>query len=349
MKVLGIFRGFPGLGRVVAGVSLLETLRDNHHCEIKIITYLQGEQYVLSHGANIEYRTNREDYCAIGILPTSKFGHFIHHTIRTFQPDIVILDGEPLLVQSLRISFPNLKTVVLLNPADVNNPSNDVEAMDYFNELYSNADLAIVHGLNKVKTEYPYSKIISIGTIIRCEIFDIKYNPSNKIYCILGGGTVNVGQQFSQDTIQIARLCVDAAALLPEFEMHIICSSMNIYNAIRDFHISSNTFIYNSIINATHIYSDAQLIITRSGRNSLSEVLFLGIPTITFVTGDTFRRAEQEQNLMNIKSKHIKVIPMDTTAVSFSSIIQAHVLLKRAHCHFECGNNTAIKHILSLV
>ena len=27
-KILGIFRGFPGLGRVVSGVSLLETLRD---------------------------------------------------------------------------------------------------------------------------------------------------------------------------------------------------------------------------------------------------------------------------------------------------------------------------------
>lgn len=26
-KVLGIFRGFPGLGRVVSGVSILETLR----------------------------------------------------------------------------------------------------------------------------------------------------------------------------------------------------------------------------------------------------------------------------------------------------------------------------------
>lgn len=34
-KNLGIFRGFPGLGRVVAGVSMLETLRDNYDCDIK--------------------------------------------------------------------------------------------------------------------------------------------------------------------------------------------------------------------------------------------------------------------------------------------------------------------------
>ena len=30
MKILGIFRGFPGLGRVVAGVSLLETIKMNY-------------------------------------------------------------------------------------------------------------------------------------------------------------------------------------------------------------------------------------------------------------------------------------------------------------------------------
>lgn len=33
-RILGIFRGFPGLGRVVAGVSLLETLRDKYDYEI---------------------------------------------------------------------------------------------------------------------------------------------------------------------------------------------------------------------------------------------------------------------------------------------------------------------------
>jgi len=29
-RIIGIFRGFPGLGRIVAGVSILEYLRDNY-------------------------------------------------------------------------------------------------------------------------------------------------------------------------------------------------------------------------------------------------------------------------------------------------------------------------------
>ena len=39
-KILGILRGFPGLGRVVSGVSILETLRDSYGYDVKIISYL---------------------------------------------------------------------------------------------------------------------------------------------------------------------------------------------------------------------------------------------------------------------------------------------------------------------
>lgn len=34
-KILGILRGFPGLGRVVSGVSILETLRDSYDYDVK--------------------------------------------------------------------------------------------------------------------------------------------------------------------------------------------------------------------------------------------------------------------------------------------------------------------------
>ena len=37
MNVLGILRGFPGLGRVVSGTAILETLRDEYNCNIEII------------------------------------------------------------------------------------------------------------------------------------------------------------------------------------------------------------------------------------------------------------------------------------------------------------------------
>ena len=63
-KILGIFRGFPGLGRVIAGVSLLETLRDNYDCDVRVISYLQGTKYLESRGYVLS------DYC-----PQTRWGY----------------------------------------------------------------------------------------------------------------------------------------------------------------------------------------------------------------------------------------------------------------------------------
>lgn len=79
-KFLGIFRGFPGLGRVVAGVSLLETLRDNYDCDIKFTSYLHGNKYLKSHGYMDLKEATPMDYCSIGLLPTNKMGVYIHNT-----------------------------------------------------------------------------------------------------------------------------------------------------------------------------------------------------------------------------------------------------------------------------
>ena len=136
-KILGIFRGFPGLGRVVSGVSLLETLRDEYGYCIDIISYLQGNRYLELKGYENLHEVGSMDYCSIGLLPTNVMGAHIHEKMRSFLPDIVIIDGEPLIIQALRISYPKLKIVVLLNPSDVDNEQNDQEAMRYFNAMYS--------------------------------------------------------------------------------------------------------------------------------------------------------------------------------------------------------------------
>ena len=36
-------------------------------------------------------------------------------------PDVILIDGEPLILQSIKISHPSIKIITLLNPADVNN------------------------------------------------------------------------------------------------------------------------------------------------------------------------------------------------------------------------------------
>ena len=268
MKVLGIFRGFPGLGRVVSGVSILETLRDNYNCEIKAISYLQGNKYLDLKGFKDLKRAIPMDYCSIGLLPTNKMGVHINDTIKSFTPDLIIVDGEPLILHSIKISHPTIKVVCLLNPADVDNPHNDKEAMDYFNQLYSLSDLAIVHGLRTPNQTYKYNKLISVPTILRNEILHTKNTPSKDIYCILGGGTVNVGYQFESSTIAIANICKNLARKLQDYTMHIICSSQNIFDALNESIVSQNVILHNDVLKAEEYYSNAALVSQSLKRHS---------------------------------------------------------------------------------
>lgn len=60
MKTLGIFRGFPGLGRVVSGVSILEALRDTYGFKVRAVSYLQGNEYLKTKG--FELRKHSANY-----------------------------------------------------------------------------------------------------------------------------------------------------------------------------------------------------------------------------------------------------------------------------------------------
>ena len=346
MNVLGILRGFPGLGRVVSGTAILETLRDEYNCNIEIISYLQGQNFLEKRGHVKECDVTPLDYCSIGLLPTNKMGAYIHQRIKKFHPDIVIIDGEPLILHSLRISYPNLKIVSLLNPSDVDNPQNDVEAMDFFTSMYSLSNLAIVHGLRGVETD-KYKSIISINTILRKEILNIKNVPTPNIYCVLGGGTVNVGAQFAESTIQMAKLCIEAASYLKDYTMHIICSSDNIYKELSS-GVPTNVQLHKEIIDSGEYYSKACLVITRSGRNTLSELAYLGIPAISFVSGCSYRKAEQEQNLKSLNATNICSAEINISAKDFADLCIKQQSYRQECPKFIIGNLTAVSEILSL-
>lgn len=348
-KVLGIFRGFPGLGRVVAGVSLLESLRNDYGYEIQIVTYLQGNEYLKSRGYSCIYEATPMDYCSIGLLPTNQMGEHIHSIIKVFVPDVVIVDGEPMILQSLRISYPQLKIVALLNPSDVDNTENDKDAMDYFNSLYSLSDLAIIHGLRTVVPLYNYSKFISIDTVLRKEILTINNTRSKNIYCVLGGGTVNVGHQFAESSIRIGELCQEVACSLKDYQMHIICSSQNIYDALNENGTYENVILHKNVLDARTYYSDACLIITRSGRNTLSELAYLGIPTISFVTGCKYRRNEQEQNIKSIDSQNIATATLNCTSIDFLLLCNKMLATEKSNNSFYYGNEIAINNIIELL
>jgi len=353
MKIAGIFRGFPGLGRVVSGVELITHFKDHYKADIRVFSYLQGEEYLNQKGFTANHYVSEHDFSSIGIIPVSAYGEFIFNQIEEFNPDIVIIDGEPLLLQSLKVVYPNLKIVALLNPFDVHNPYNQSSSSFIFNDMYSKANLAIVHGFWKLEKPNRYNEFESINTIIRKEVLSIKPTFSkNKICCILGGGTVNSKIEFRKKSIAIGKKCIQLANHFNNFEIHILCSNNQIYREVIKDSIPSNTIVHANIEDCNEYYSDAKLIIARAGRNTISEVLYLGIPTILIPTGCKFRSKEQKTNSEIIeKNSFRKIISINEEIDVSDFIIQCEKLLQidnQEPPNWIPGNAQAIASILNL-
>jgi spore coat polysaccharide biosynthesis predicted glycosyltransferase SpsG len=350
MKLIGIYRGFPGLGRVVAGVELADHFKLNHSANVRLFSYLQGEKYLKQKGYFSPFEVSTQDYSSIGIIPISRYGEYLVNQITEFNPDIVILDGEPLMTQFLKLLFPKIKIVCLLNPFDVANPYNQVSSSLFLNYAYSQADLSLCHGLWKVEPNYQYHNFRSINTIVRDEVLSVKRtNIRNKISCILGGGTINANRNFIDSTASIASKCIQISEYLPSFEIHIYCSC-NITTIVNvDNH--PNVYIHSKIENCEDYYSNSRLIISRAGRNTMSELLCLGIPSIVIPTGDVFRAKEQLSNAEQaqmLSNGFIKVVSQDTPISKLASLCENISHTDTHNIKWEAGNEDATNMILEL-
>lgn len=301
-KIAGLFRGFPGLGRVMSGMEILDSLRDEFGCEIKAFSYWQGEAYLRGRKGFCKIGLDAADVCPIGILPTGAAGAELVEKIAEFSPEAVVVDGEPLMLHQLKCVFPKLKVISLLNPSDVENSGNRPCHMAYFRTLYSMADMTIVHGLRQVENPGPFAEFHSQGTILRKRICEIVRKPDKRVYCILGGGTVNVDSSFEVNTLEVARLTIGAMSSLPDFELVVACACPSIAIAVRKMvGDRKNVVVCDSLLDPGEIYSAAAAVVTRAGRNTLSELAWLGIPSVAFGTGGRFRTTEQSTNLQCVR------------------------------------------------
>jgi hypothetical protein len=356
MRIIGIFRGFPGLGRVVSGIELLLYFQKTHKADIFIYTYLQGEALLRQYNIENQFSISNLDISSIGIIPVSNYGEAILRDIGTINPDFVLIDGEPLMVQAIKLTYPNIRVISLLNPSDLENSANQLSSQLFFNHYFSMSDLAIVHGLKKVTNSGNYKNFFSINTIIRTEIFNINPNTKNKeIHCILGGGTVNVQNDFLESTLKIADLCFGLAHELKEHSLKIQCSSNNVYDKISkklNPVQTSNLQLIASIKQPIEYYSTSSLIITRAGRNTLSELLFLNIPAISFVSGCSFRREEQACNAQYSQNSLIRNFPTDIELPLFihscKELLERHNI-KETKTDFIPGNKDAIEIIQNFI
>ena len=360
MKIYAVLRGFPGLGRVIAGIELLKYFEENFNADIKISTYFQGESYIKSKGYNTSVTVDEKDTSSIGIISVSKSGERIIEDIILFNPDFVVIDGEPILLHNLKISYPNLCVVSLLNPFDINNPHNLKSSQDFFRHMYSHANLSIVHGLWREEKPINFKNFISINSIVRNTIPSISVsNLSNSIVCLLGGGSKLINSDFTSGTISIAKQVIDVAAINKDLSFTIYTGDENIKKEILGY-ISSfkytieNISIVERICDEKVIYCQAKLVIARAGRNTISELISMNMPSIIIPTTANFRGSEQLSNCKAIeRSKYPNIIvhylKSGTTALNnkMSRLINSSVVTNKGH--FKPGNNKAVEIIMNTI
>ena len=107
MKIYGIFRGFPGLGRVMSGVALLNSLRRQGY-EVYAYSYLQGLEVLKQNNISLihDEQPSKLHIMVIGLNPISKIAGEIYDDIIKNKPDLVLVDGEPLFISTLSMIYP---------------------------------------------------------------------------------------------------------------------------------------------------------------------------------------------------------------------------------------------------
>lgn len=354
MRIYGIFRGFPGLGRVMSGISLLTSLKKLGH-EVKAYSYLQGVDALKCHGVEtfLDDQPDKHQIMALGLNPIGNIAEKLITAIEDDKPDILLVDGEPLLVSTLAMIIDRKKIVSLLNPADLYNKSLPEFSIKFFHKHYLAAGKAIVHGIDKKNIVIPDDcngcEIIALNTILRESVINIENNDRSKIISILGGGSNNASDSFVNSTIAMGNKIIDMAKMIPDEQFVLFCNDKNIENGLKDYKDINNISIVSSYATPKELYNNAKVVICRAGRNTISEVLYLDIPTILMSTCGDFRSEEQNRNMEQVCELRpnylFKVSESDTNATMYDCLKKA-IDSGKSNIEYIPGNEEAISFIL---
>lgn len=353
MKIYGIFRGFPGLGRVVSGVSLLKSLEEKGH-QIKAYSYLQGKKLLEEEGIKsiIEKEPLERHIMVIGLNPISKESGELIESIVKENPDLVIIDGEPLLTSTLSLVFPKERICSLVNPTDLVNPSLPESSILFYRKHYMDAGTVLVHNVTQDSYqdlgERYQTNLCVLPTILRPEILKLNMSKEKKyIVSILGGGTVNSSENFIRSTCKILELIIKVAKKMPEELFKIYCNDKNIKEKV-SIELPDNVEIIAEYTKPATMYQEAKVVLCRAGRNTISELLYLGIPSLLFASSGDFRSVEQNKNIKETSINSQRVVDSSHIEESAEKIVeklQNLLTIGWSKERFKPGNAKALEKI----
>ena len=357
MKIFGILRGFPGLGRVVSGMGILQTLQKMGHT-VKVYTYLQGIEVVRNSNIDLmlDRQPDKQHVMVVGLNPISDVGGEVFEIIINEKPDLVIIDGEALMVSTLSLVYPPEKIVALLNPTDIFNESLPASTMTFYQHHYLSGKYAIVHGLNLIDKKKEFIKgceVNYLNTILRNEILELKLKYNKKrIVGILGGGCSNSSYSFFDSTIKIGRKIHEIAQRMSDIQFEIFCNDDIVRKRLEEDNKLENISLISKFTNPSIMYQNCCCVLCRAGRNTISELLYLGLPALLFSTSGDFRSKEQNKNILKAcqQSNSFMVnANLNEDADTLVNTIKMLCTKEFIQNDFCPGNSDAIKLILNIL
>ncbi len=164
-RVAFILRGLPGLGHVSPAFAIAEELAERH-IEPHFITYSNGVAFLEKNNQKHIQRISTPHH-QDGIVPWKEMFEVtteILPLIKKIMPETVVVDGEFdafFLLKRLGIKVVMLTT----KPYVDHNFSKYTRYSDYAESAMQNADLIIVHGLDRPKAKH--DNMIFVGPLVR--------------------------------------------------------------------------------------------------------------------------------------------------------------------------------------
>jgi hypothetical protein len=310
MNVLYIVRGYPGLGRVMGSLAIASILQAmSASTRTLFASYLSGLRYLRNAGHETV------DLYPHGFYPRpnafcSPFGceaDVLAGAVQERSIDLVVIDGEPLLIDFVTTVL-KLPLLVLTHPSDLHNPHSPSDGIDLFRLYYSRANYVIAHGLTRLPKERQdlggrAGTVFEINTLVRPRIAAAAAarrggleSPLGRghVVGVMGGGSSNVLSSFAENTLLLAKWLVAACVSTGAERLTLFCADENIATSLNPAAQAGNIEIVSEQVDNVPALIDADLVVGRSGRNLVSEILALGVPAIIVpVPSEGYRYGDQ--------------------------------------------------------
>ena len=159
----------------------------------------------------------------------------------------------------------------------------------------------------------------------------------------MGGGTVNSSELFFENTIRISHQIIELANKKQNYFFDIYCGCETIYSRVNQFKNGVlNIGIHRHIHNPAQLYNSTKAVISRGGRNTVSELLSLNLPAILFSTTCEVRGTEQQANItiaQNI-SPNIIGVTLSTDSNTIEEMFNKIISSDASKVEWSSGNKT---------